>query len=62
MKTEEQVRELVADGLDIIDMKYHDEWMRERPWTECLLHILGERKSNGKSIEIINDFFGFIIN
>ncbi len=55
MKTEEQVRELVADGLDIIDMKYQDEWMRERPWTECLLHILGERKSNGKPIEIIDD-------
>ena len=59
MKTEEQVRELVADCLDITDMKYQDEWMRERPWTECLLHILGERKSNGKPIEIIDDYYWF---
>jgi len=59
LKTEEQVRELVANCLDIIDMKPMDDWMRERPWTEILLHILGERKTNGKPIEIIDDYYWF---
>jgi hypothetical protein len=52
MKTEKQVKEMVADGLDIFDAKDHQSLLWVRPWTECLLNILGERKTNGKPIEI----------
>ncbi|MDB4342183.1 hypothetical protein N9998_00395 [Nitrosopumilus sp.] len=57
MKTEEQVREMVSNGLDILDARHHQSLLWVTPWTECQLNILGEWKTNGHSIEIMQDYY-----
>ena len=57
MKTEEQVREMVSNGLDILDARDHQSLLWVTPWTECQLNILGEWKTNGHSIEIMQDYY-----
>ena len=57
MKTEEQVRAMVSNGLDILDARHHQSLLWVTPWTECQLNILGEWKTNGHSIEIMRDYY-----
>ena len=57
MKDEKQIREMVSSLLDIKDVRDHLIELWTSPWAECLLNVLGERKSNGHSIEIMNDYY-----
>tara|TARA_B110001454_G_scaffold3518_1_gene3189 strand:+ start:98 stop:361 length:264 start_codon:yes stop_codon:yes gene_type:complete len=57
MKTEKEIRDLVSNILDINDMRDYHSLLWTTPWTECLLNILRERKTNGKSIEVMSDYY-----
>ena len=58
MKTEEQVREMVSNGLDILDARDHQSLLWVTPWTECQLNILGEWKTNHLEINPQNSSSG----
>ena len=57
MKDEKQIREMASSLLDIKDARDHLMELWTSPWAECLMNVLGERKSNGHSIEIMNDYY-----
>ena len=57
MKDEKQIREMASSLLDIKDVRDHLIELWTSPWAECLLNVLGEQKSNGHSIDIMQDYY-----